>query len=66
MNSIRRVWLTFSRFLQYDVGDDNRVKFWQEFWQDVWCGDCPLNEDFLELYSIRWSKESFVLGSYFM
>ena len=62
MNSIRRVWLTFSRFLRYDVGDDKRVKFWQ----DVWCGDCPLNEDFLELYSIRWSKESSVLGSYFM
>ena len=39
------------------MGDGNRVKFWQ----DVWCGDCPLNEVFPELYSIRRSKESSVV-----
>ena len=49
--SIRREWLTFSRF---DVSDDARVKFWH----DLWCGASPLKEAFPELYIISRDKES--------
>ena len=51
---IRRGWLTFSRFLQFDVGDGTKVKFLQ----DVWCDDCPLKVAFSELFSISHHKES--------
>ena len=36
--SIRGGWLDFSKFLQFDVGDGTRVKFWE----DEWCRDCFL------------------------
>ena len=51
--SIRSGWLDFSKFLRCDVGDDTRVKFWE----DVWCRDCSLKEAFPELYSISWIGE---------
>ena len=54
--SIRSGWLDFSEFLQFDVGDGTRIKFWE----DVWCRDCSLKEAFLELYSIIWAREFFV------
>ena len=40
--------MNFSKFLQYDVGDGTRVKFWE----DVWCKDCSLKEAFPEFYHI--------------
>ena len=52
--SIRWEWLMFSRFIHFDVGNGTRVKFWH----DLWCGDCPLKEAFLELYRICCDKES--------
>ena len=48
------LWLIFSRFIQFNVGDGTRVKFCH----DLWCGDCPLKEAFLELYRIFCDKES--------
>ena len=36
------------------MGDGTRVKFWH----DVWCGDYPLKEAFLEFYCISWSREA--------
>ena len=54
--SIRSGWLDFSKFLQFDVGDGTRVKFWE----DVWCRDCFLKEAFPELYSISRAMEFFV------
>ena len=46
---IRSGWLNFSKLLRYDVG---------EFWKHVWCGDCTLQEAFLELYCISRARES--------
>ena len=53
---IRRSWLIFSRFLQFDVGDGIKVKFWH----NVWCGDCPLKLAFPELFSISHHKETLI------
>lgn len=54
--SIRREWLTFSQFLQFDVCDGTRVKFWH----DIWCGDCPLKVVFPELFSVSCVKDFLV------
>ena len=51
---IRQGWLTFSRFLQFDVGDGTKVKFLH----DVWCDDCPLKVAFPKLFSIGHHKEA--------
>ena len=48
--------MNFSKCIQYDVGDGTRVKFWD----DVWCGDCPLKEAFLDLYNISRSRDASV------
>ena len=55
--SIRSGWLDSSKFLQFDVGDGTRIKFWE----DVWCRDCSLKEAFPELYIISRAREFFVL-----
>lgn len=47
---------TFSWFLQFDVDNGIRVKFWR----DLWCDDCPLKLAFLELYGIWCDKVSSV------
>ncbi|XP_050252211.1 uncharacterized protein LOC126698794 [Quercus robur] len=54
--SIRSGWMDFSKFLQFDVGDGTRVKFWE----DEWYRDCALKVAFPELYSISRTKESLV------
>ena len=43
---------TFSKFIHFDVGIGNRVKFWH----DLWRVDSTLKEAFLELYSISCNK----------
>ena len=48
--------MNFSKFIQYDVGDGTHVKFWD----DVWCGDCPLKEAFLDLYNISRTRDASV------
>ena len=55
--SIISGWLDFSKFLQIDVGDGTRIKFWE----DVWCRGCSLKEAFLELYSSSQTREFFFL-----
>ena len=37
---------SFPQFIQYEVGDGSRVKFWH----DRWCGDKSLKEAFLVLF----------------
>ena len=64
---IRSVWLNFSNFLWYSVGDGTQVKFWE----DIWCWDHPLKEAFLDLYNISrtrmfWSRLCITqIGDYF-
>ena len=53
---IRSGWLFFSKFIQYDVGDGTRVKFWD----DVWCRDRPFKEVFPDLYNISRSRHALV------
>lgn len=36
--TIRQGWPMFLHYIQYEVGDGLRVKFWQ----DVWCGESSL------------------------
>ena len=51
---IRWEWLTFSLYLQFDVGDSSRVKFWH----DMWGGDCPLKVAFPKSFNIYLNMES--------
>ncbi|XP_050259853.1 uncharacterized protein LOC126704908 [Quercus robur] len=44
----------FSKFIQYEVGDGTRVKFWD----DVWCRDHPLKEVFPDLYNISRTRDA--------
>ena len=53
---IRSGLLKFSKCLQYDVGDGSRVKFWD----DVWCRDRLLKEEFPDLYNISRTREASV------
>ena len=39
-------------FSNFDLGDGHRIRFWE----DTWCGDAPLSENFPSLYSIANSK----------
>ena len=48
--------MTFSQYLQYEVGEETRVKFWH----DLWCGDCLLKEVYPELFVISRDKDSTV------
>ena len=41
-------WETFSKNTRFEIGVENRVKFWQ----DWWCGDQPLQLTFSVLYEI--------------
>ena len=49
-------WSTFSRYIQFHIGDGTRVKFWH----DVWCGDNPLSTYFPDLFKINNDKEAYV------
>ena len=31
-----------------------------KFWDDVWCRDCPLKEEFLDLYNISRTREALI------
>ena len=49
-------WSTFSRYIQFQIGDGTRVKFWH----DGQCGDNPLSTCFLDLFRISNDKEAYV------
>ena len=42
------------------MGDGSRVKFWD----DVWCRDRPLKEEFSDLYNISRTREASVSEVY--
>jgi hypothetical protein len=47
-------WQNFRRFIKYDVGEGSKIRFWD----DVWCGDRALKEEFPGLFSIASLKEA--------
>ena len=49
-------WSTFSRYIQFQIGDGTRVKFLH----DVWCGDNPLSVFFPDLFRISNDNEAYV------
>ena len=53
---ISKGWATFSKFIEFKVGDGTRIRFRS----DVWCGAEPLMVSFLELYQITQDKAAFV------
>jgi hypothetical protein len=52
-------WDTFFRFVQFQVGDGSRTRFWD----DVWCLDVPLKEAFPGLYHLACIKDATVADS---
>ena len=42
--------------ISFKVGNESRVKFWK----DRWCGEQPLCEIFLSLFTLSSSKEAWV------
>ena len=53
---ISRDWENFSRFIKFEVSNGTKVKFWY----DIWCGDLPLKEAFLELFHLARNREALV------
>ena len=49
-------WSTFSRYIQLQIGNGTKVKFWY----DVWYGDNPLSMCFPDLFRISNDKEAYV------
>ena len=57
--SIRKGWEVFSKYIRFEVGVGNRVKFWT----DQWCGDLPLHLSFPVVYGIATNREASVASS---
>ena len=49
-------WSTFSCYIQLQIGNGTKVKFWY----DVWYGDNPLSMCFPDLFRISNDKEAYV------
>lgn len=54
---IRTGWREFSRYTRFKVGDGSKISFWH----DMCCGEQPLKEAFLKLFSIACLKNVFVV-----
>ena len=52
--AIRNGWEAFKVRTRFRVSFGNRVKFWK----DSWCGDFPLRDVFLNLFSITSFKDA--------
>ena len=57
--SIRMGWEVFSKYIRFEVGVGDRVKFWI----DQWCGESSLQLTFLVVYGIASNKEASVTSS---
>jgi hypothetical protein len=52
-------WQNFRRFFKYDPGEGSKI----HFWEDVWCGDRTLKEEFPGLYNIASFKDASIADS---
>ena len=57
--SIRKGWEIFSKYIRFEVGVGDRVKFWT----NRWCGDLPLYLSFSVVYGIATNREASVASS---
>lgn len=58
---IRRGWDSFSSFINIEVGDGSRTRFWH----DIWCGNHPLKDSFQELFGIARDRDALVANHMF-
>ena len=49
----------FSKYIRFEVGVGDRVKFWT----DQWCGDSPFHLSFPVVYGIATNREAYVASS---
>jgi hypothetical protein len=49
-------WQNFRRFCKYDVGEGLKIRFWD----DIWCGERALKEEYPGLFRIARLKEASV------
>jgi hypothetical protein len=47
-------WQNFRRFFKYDLGEGSKIRFWD----DVWCGDRAVKEEYPNLFNIARFKEA--------
>jgi hypothetical protein len=55
--TIRKEWGNFVKYVNFEVGDGTKIKFWQ----DIWCGSCSLKEGYPDLFHIARDKEALVV-----
>ena len=59
MEKYPKGWEIFSKYIRFEIGVGNRVKFWM----DQWCGDLPLHLSFSVVYGIATNREASVASS---
>jgi hypothetical protein len=52
-------WQNFRRFCKFDVGEGSKIRFWD----DIWCGERALKEEFPSLFSIARFKEASIANN---
>lgn len=57
--SIQKSWEVFSKYIRFEIGMGDRVRFWT----DQWCGDLPLHLSFPIVYGIAINREASVASS---
>jgi hypothetical protein len=55
--TIRKEWGNFVKYVNFEVGDGTKIKFWL----DIWCGSCSLKEGYPDLFRIARDKEALVV-----
>uniref|UniRef100_A0A2N9FMZ6 Uncharacterized protein n=1 Tax=Fagus sylvatica TaxID=28930 RepID=A0A2N9FMZ6_FAGSY len=55
--TIRKEWGSFVKYVNFEVGDGSKVKFWL----DTWCGSSSLKEGYPDLFRIARDKEALVV-----
>ena len=55
--TIRNEWGNFVKYVNFEVGDGTKIKFWQ----DIWCGSCSLKDGYPDLFRIARDKEALVV-----
>jgi hypothetical protein len=52
-------WQNFRRFCKFDIGEGSKIRFWD----DIWCGERALKEEYPGLFSIARFKEASIANN---